>query len=114
MAKQDPAFNKVGQPDGLDGEFKVSDALTMTARVLESGTSYAMALLLNIQHFDRAIQAETRITQLEKDLRKNNKRLLNIDKLIKSDRRKGKRRKEDLGLPPGVGERRTGTDRRSP
>jgi len=35
-------------------------------RVLESGTSYAIALLLNIQHFDRAIQAETRITQLEK------------------------------------------------
>lgn len=46
-------------------EFRVSDALTMTARVLESGTSYATALYLNIQHFDRAIKAEERIAQVE-------------------------------------------------
>jgi transcriptional regulator with XRE-family HTH domain len=46
--------------------FKVSDALTMTAQVLESGTSYATALYMNIQHFNRAIQAEARITELEK------------------------------------------------
>ncbi len=86
----------------------------MAARVLESGTSYAIALQLNIQHFDRAIQAETRITQLEKNLQEYNKRVLNIEKWIKSDRRKGKRRQEDLGLPPDDDERRTGTDRRSP
>jgi len=38
-------------------EFRISEALQMTARVLESGTSYATALYLNIQHFDRAITA---------------------------------------------------------
>ncbi len=113
MAEQDPVFNKAVEIDGFGGEFKVSDALTMAARVLESGTSYATALLLNIQHFDRAIQAETRITQLEKNLQENNNRLLNIEKWIKSDRRKGKRRQEGPGPPPDDEERRTGTDRRS-
>lgn len=46
-------------------EFKLSDALTMTARVLESGTSYAKALFLNIQHFDMALKSEARISELE-------------------------------------------------
>jgi len=46
-------------------EFKISDALAMAARVLESGTTYATALYLNIQHFDRAVQAENRMTHLE-------------------------------------------------
>ncbi len=32
--------------------------MIMTARVLESGTSYATALYLNIVHFDRALAAE--------------------------------------------------------
>jgi len=50
-----------------DATFKVSGALTMAARVLESKTSYATALYLNIQHFDRAIQAELRLTSLEKE-----------------------------------------------
>lgn len=50
---------------GSDQGFKVSEVLTMAARVLESGTSYALALLTNIQHFDRAIQAEARISDLE-------------------------------------------------
>lgn len=47
-------------------EDKIADALTMTTRVLKSGTSYATALYLNIQHFDRAIRTEIRMTQLEK------------------------------------------------
>ncbi|MCX5828727.1 MAG: helix-turn-helix transcriptional regulator [Deltaproteobacteria bacterium] len=49
-------------------EFRVSDALTMCARVLESGTSYATALYLNIQHFDRAVSAEARNAIIEKKL----------------------------------------------
>jgi len=48
-------------------EFRVSEALTMCARVLESGTSYATALYLNIQHFDRAVSAEERMTIFEKN-----------------------------------------------
>ncbi|OPY15641.1 MAG: Helix-turn-helix domain protein [Syntrophus sp. PtaB.Bin001] len=47
--------------------FRVSDALTMCARVLESGTSYATTLYMNIHHFDRAISAEERINQVEQN-----------------------------------------------
>lgn len=61
--------NILQQPDSSSSnaavEFKISEALTMTAGVLESGTSYATALYLNIQHFHRAIQAETRLARLE-------------------------------------------------
>lgn len=50
---------------GREEGFKVSDALTMAARVLESGTSYATALFLNIQHFDMALRSGARISALE-------------------------------------------------
>jgi hypothetical protein len=50
-------------------EFRISDAMTMCARVLESGTSYATALYLNIQHFDRAVQAETVVKKCQDDLK---------------------------------------------
>jgi uncharacterized coiled-coil protein SlyX len=50
----------------------------MAARVLESRTSYALALFTNIQHFDRAIQAEARIAQLE---RKDQEQMDRINKL---------------------------------
>lgn len=48
-------------------DYRISDALSMCARVLESGTSYATALHLNIQHFDRAISAESRIAHVEQN-----------------------------------------------
>ncbi len=54
-------------------EIRISDALSMTARVLESGTSYATALYLNIQHFDRAVQSETVMKQCQDDLSRQNK-----------------------------------------
>jgi hypothetical protein len=58
-----------GIPPGIDLQgFKISEMIAMTARVLESGTTYAIALALNIQHFDRAIQAESRIHDLEKNV----------------------------------------------
>lgn len=52
------------RPPGAE-QFRVSDALVMASRVLESGTSYAIALYLNIQHFDRAINAEARLVTVE-------------------------------------------------
>jgi len=52
----------------VEPEFKIADALAMTASVLESGTSYATALYLNIQHFDRAVKAEARLATLEADM----------------------------------------------
>ena len=45
-------------------QFKLSESLTKAAEVLESGTSYATALHLNIVHFHRAIQAESEIAEL--------------------------------------------------
>ncbi len=42
----------------LRPSIRVSDALIMASRVLESGTTYADALYTNIVHFDRAVQAE--------------------------------------------------------
>lgn len=57
---------QVGISPEYSKDFRLSDALTMAARVLESGSSYATALYLNIQHFDRAIRAESRIAQVEK------------------------------------------------
>jgi transcriptional regulator with XRE-family HTH domain len=50
-------------------EFRISDALAMTARVLESRTSYATALYLNIVHFDRAVSSESIVSKCEEDLR---------------------------------------------
>jgi Sec-independent protein translocase protein TatA len=45
---------------------KVIEALVMAKRVLESRTTYADALYLNVVHFDRAIMAETRIANIER------------------------------------------------
>lgn len=63
----------------VDQGFKVSEALTMAARVLDSGTSYAFALYTNIRHFDRAIQAEARITDLEDKNKDQADRVLKLE-----------------------------------
>lgn len=58
-----------------DAAQRVSAAITMTLRILNSETSYSDALYLNIVHFDRAIQAErqqnehtNRIAELERKM----------------------------------------------
>jgi hypothetical protein len=48
-------------------DFILGEAVGMATEVLSSGTSYATALYLNIQHFDRAIRAENRICFLEQE-----------------------------------------------
>jgi septal ring factor EnvC (AmiA/AmiB activator) len=45
----------------------------MCTQVLESGTSYATALYLNIQHFDRAVKAEIFGKKCQEDLELMNK-----------------------------------------
>lgn len=45
--------------------FRVSDDLTMAARILEAKSPYSTALHLNILAFDRAMSAEQRISQVE-------------------------------------------------
>ena len=54
------------EPPAKSQGFKISEMLAMTARVLESGTTYAVALAHNIQHFDRAITAESSIDRLQR------------------------------------------------
>lgn len=49
--------------------FKISDDLHKAARVLESGTAYAIALHLNIQQFDRALDDNVGIQQLKQTMR---------------------------------------------
>jgi transcriptional regulator with XRE-family HTH domain len=48
---------------------KISEDLFLATRVLESGTTYATALHLNIRSFAKAIDAEERITVLESNQR---------------------------------------------
>jgi transcriptional regulator with XRE-family HTH domain len=83
-------------PGGRDREFRLSDAITMAVRVLESGTSYATALYLNIQHFDRAIQAEARIQLLEKGIEILGEKIEILEQqVIKLQERADKKNKED-------------------
>lgn len=67
--------------------FRVSDALTMTARVLESGTSYATALYLNIVHFERAVTAESRIAHLESNMISIKKELVDMIEALQKENR---------------------------
>lgn len=62
--------------------FKLSDAITMAVKVLESNTSYSVALYTNIQHFYRAILAENKIAQLEIQNEKLEKRMFNLEKKL--------------------------------
>jgi len=65
---------------GGDAGIRVSDALVAASRVLDSGTSYATALFLNIQHFDRAVQAENQISDLIKENLELKDRTLELEK----------------------------------
>jgi len=50
-------------------EFRISDALAMAARVLESRTSYATALYLIIVQFNKAVESEATLSRCKDDLR---------------------------------------------
>lgn len=62
--------------------FKIADALMMTTRVLESGTSYAAALFLNIQHFDRAIRREKQVAELIEENRLSAKKIQQLEERL--------------------------------
>ena len=51
------------------GAWIETDDLHKAARVLESGTAYAIALHLNIQQFDRALDDNVGIQQLKQTMR---------------------------------------------
>jgi len=56
-------------------EIKISEALRMCSAVLESKTSYAVALYHNLVHFDRAVKNENLYNQCHDDLIAVNKTL---------------------------------------
>ncbi len=64
------------------GEFKIRDVVYMATQILESGTSYAHALYLNIVHFDRALQGETRIEKCEGDIRRLEGEVESMKKMV--------------------------------
>jgi transcriptional regulator with XRE-family HTH domain len=55
-----------GQSAVVKGEWKVSDALVMATRVLESRTDYADALYASIASFHRALQTESTLSAVRK------------------------------------------------
>ena len=60
--------------------FKVSEALTMAVKILESNTSFATALYLDIQHFYRAVQSEERFMTLLDEKKKLVKKVQDVEK----------------------------------
>ena len=86
---QDRAFALTHVQDGAVAEsqeeyatnaFKVSEALTMAVKVLESNTSFATALYLDIQHFYRAVQSEERFINLLDEKKKLEKKVQDLEK----------------------------------
>lgn len=65
----DQALDLNPEPSTEPQGFKISDDLHKAARVLESGTAYAIALHLNIQQFDRALDDNVGIQQLKQTMR---------------------------------------------
>lgn len=61
-------YNKDTDAPQIPPEIRISEAMTMMARVLESGTSYATALYLNIVHFDRALSATKELRVCQEDI----------------------------------------------
>lgn len=66
---KDPSLDLNPEPSTEPQGFKISDDLHKAARVLESGTAYAIALHLNIQQFDRALDDNVGIQQLKQTMR---------------------------------------------
>lgn len=60
-------------------DFSLPEAMRMVTDVLTSRTSYATALYLNIQHFDRAIRAENRIGILEDENKRLNSKISDLE-----------------------------------
>ncbi|MBI5582521.1 MAG: helix-turn-helix transcriptional regulator [Deltaproteobacteria bacterium] len=87
-------------------DFSLPEAMKMVTDVLTSGTSYATALYLNIQHFDRAIRAENRIAVLEEENKRLNSRLEDMetrlaaieDRLPKGDQAGGQTGSQDAPI----------------
>jgi hypothetical protein len=83
-------------------EFRISDALTMCTRVLESGTSYATALYFNIEHFDRAVKSEFNQSKYIDDLQTMNESLSKMQTRMDEVEKDNKKLKEELKTMQGL------------
>lgn len=89
-------------------DFKISDLVTKTIKVLESNTEYAESLSANIKSFHSSIKMQNRLSAVESEINGLKSHILN-------DRRKQERRnqvKKVLLLEKGK-DRRRGGDRRN-
>ncbi|MEN6422076.1 MAG: hypothetical protein ABFD76_09015 [Smithella sp.] len=83
-------------------EFRISDALTMCTRVLESGTSYATALYFNIEHFDRAVKSEFNELKYQADLLTVNKTLSDMQTRMDELESNNKKLREEIKTMQGL------------
>ncbi len=79
ILKEEPVDYKMS---GKKADFDTVDAMRMVTNILLSGTSYANALFLKIQHFDRAITAESRISNLENKNNDLNNKISKMEHLL--------------------------------
>lgn len=71
-----------GPASGDRADIKISEDMALAAKVLESGTPYATALHLNIRAFARSIDAEERITLVEKNQMEMQSEIEGMKKMI--------------------------------
>jgi septal ring factor EnvC (AmiA/AmiB activator) len=88
----------------LDYKGKKSEAVRMCIDVLESETSYAVALYHNLVHFDRAVNNEKEHNTCKADLEKANKTISEMRTRMdgmEEDLKKMKKELKELREPSG-------------
>ena len=88
-------INIEGPGEYREKPFKISEDLAMAARILESSSSYAIALHLNIRSFDEALTDKERLTRLEAQM---SEIFIEINAL-KNENKVLKERLDDLTAP---------------
>jgi len=79
-------------------DIKISEALRMCSAVLESKTSYAIALYHNLVHFDRAVKSENLYNQCHDDLIAVNKTLSEMRTRMDGMEEDNKKLKDEIKL----------------
>jgi len=96
--------------DAPAADIKISEDLTIAARVLESGTPYAIALHLNIRSFGNAVDAKERLAVLESNQRDFEKK---VSEEINVLRAEVNRLKATYEVPDGETDHFTNTEKQA-
>lgn len=67
-------------PPVYKGSISLADGIKMATDVLNSGTTYARALYMNIVHFDAAIKAEERAARYQIEMKGQSERINGLEK----------------------------------